>query len=106
MSGLTVGYTSIDILQLEIKMKNGTNEEKEEAHRMMEIIEKKHLLIATLLLCNALAMESLPIFLDSIFSATVAVLLSTSVVLVFGEILPQVKLEGNLYWTEPNENSS
>lgn len=90
MSGLTVGYTSIDILQLQIKLKNGTKLEKEYARKISEIVEKKHLLIATLLLCNALAMESLPIFLDAIFSSTVAVLISTSVVLIFGEILPQV----------------
>jgi len=28
MSGLTVGYLSIDELQLELKMRNGTDEEK------------------------------------------------------------------------------
>ena len=99
MSGLTVGYTSIDPLQLEIKLKNGTEQEKKDSKKIKEVIEKKHLLIATLLLCNALAMESLPIFLDAIFSATTAILISTTIVLVFGEILPQVKLKGNLYRT-------
>ena len=89
MSGLTVGYTSIDPLQLEIKLQNGTEQEKMEAKKIMPILKNKHLLIATLLLGNALAMESLPIFLDSIFSASTAVLLSTTVILIFGEIVPQ-----------------
>jgi len=90
MSGLTVGYSSIDYLQLEIKLKNGTEEEKRHANNILPIIQKKHLMLATLLLSNALAMESLPIFLDAIMPASLAVLISTTFVLIFGEILPQV----------------
>lgn len=90
MSGLTVGYTSINPLNLEIKLENGTPEEIEDAKKILPILERKHLLLATLLLGNALAMESLPIFLHAIMPATLAILLSTTVVLVFGEILPQV----------------
>ena len=90
MSVLTVGYSSIDSLQLDIKLKNGTEEEKKYARNIIPIIEKKHLLLATLLLSNSLAMESLPIFLDAIMPAWYAVLVSTTFVVVFGEILPQV----------------
>lgn len=90
MSGLTVGYSSINPLNLEIKLENGTKEEKEDAMKILPILEKKHLLLATLLLSNALAMESLPIFLDAIMPATLAIIISTTVVLVFGEIVPQV----------------
>ena len=90
MSGLTVGYSSIDYLQLEIKLKNGTDEEKRYANNIMPIIQRKHLMLSTLLLCNALAMESLPLFLDAIMPASLAVLVSTTFVLIFGEILPQV----------------
>ena len=46
-------------------------------------------MLATLLLSNALAMESLPIFLDAIMPATLAIILSTTVVLIFGEVVPQ-----------------
>lgn len=101
-SGLTVGYSSIDYLQLEIKLKNGTEEEKKYANNIIPIIQKKHLLLATLLLSNALAMESLPIFLDAIMPSSLAILISTTVVLIFGEVLPQVELLGNLHWTKPN----
>lgn len=96
MSGLTVGYSSIDHLQLEIKLQNGTADEIQDARRILPIIERKHLMLATLLLSNALAMESLPIFLDAIMPASLAILISTSVVLIVGELLPQVSSIGDL----------
>jgi len=34
-------------------------------------------------------MESLPIFLDAIMPSSLAILVSTTFVLIFGEILPQ-----------------
>lgn len=89
MSGLTVGYSSINLLELEITLKNGSPEKIANAKKILPIIEKKHLLLATLLLSNALAMESLPIFLDAIMPATLAIILSTTIVLIFGEVVPQ-----------------
>ena len=43
----------------------------------------------TLVLCNAFATETLPIFLDRLTSPLAAVALSMSVVLLFGEVIPQ-----------------
>jgi hypothetical protein len=37
-------------------------------------------------------MEALPIFLDAIVPAVVAIILSTTAVLIFGEVLPQVSV--------------
>jgi metal transporter CNNM len=93
-SGLTVGYLSIDELQLELKMKNGTEEEKQDAMVIIPILAKHHLLLSTLLLANALAMEALPLFLDAIVPAWAAVMISTSLVLVFGEVIPQAYCTG------------
>jgi metal transporter CNNM len=89
MSGLTVGYNSIDPLTLKLKEENGTEKERTDARKIKEVISDRHLLLATLLLSNAVAMESLPIFLDAIMPASLAILISTTVVLVFGEVLPQ-----------------
>jgi len=97
MSGLTVGYLSIDQLELEIKLKTGTQKEKEDAMAIMPILAKHHLLLSTLLLANALAMESLPIFLDALVPAVLAVIISTTLVLILGEVLPQA------YCTGPNQ---
>ena len=98
-SGLTVGYLSIDELQLEIKMKNGTDDEKRRAAIIIPIISKHHQLLSTLLLSNALAMECLPIFLDSIVPSWAAVIISTVFVVLFGEVIPQA------YCTGPNQLS-
>ena len=38
-------YSSIDPLHLEIKLKNGTEDEKADAYKIMPILEKKHLLL-------------------------------------------------------------
>ena len=60
----------------------------------MPIIQKHHVLISTLLIGNALALESLPIFIESILPASVAILFSTVLVVIFGEILPQAYCTG------------
>lgn len=49
----------------------------------------QHFLLVTLLLCNAAAMEALPLFLDRLADPVSAILISVTAVLVFGEILPQ-----------------
>ena len=51
-------------------------------------------MLVTLLLMNAIAMESLPIFLDRVVPSFYAVLISVTVVLVFGEIVPQAICTG------------
>jgi metal transporter CNNM len=53
------------------------------------LIERRHLTLVTLLISNAAAMESLPIFFDSLVPKAVAILFSVSLLLIFGEIIPQ-----------------
>lgn len=53
------------------------------------MVSQPHLLLVTLLMCNAAAAEALPLFLDRLFNPITAVLLSVTVVLLFGEIIPQ-----------------
>ncbi|XP_023633153.1 putative DUF21 domain-containing protein At1g03270 isoform X2 [Capsella rubella] len=67
MSGLTLGLMSLGLVELEILEQSGTSAEKKQAA----------------------AMEALPICLDKIFHPFVAVLLSVTFVLAFGEIIPQ-----------------
>lgn len=50
------------------------------------MVQQQHQLLVTLLLCNAVAMEALPIFLNYMFNEFVAVVLSVTFVLAFGEI--------------------
>ncbi|KAA3460922.1 DUF21 domain-containing protein isoform X2 [Gossypium australe] len=44
--------------------------------KILPVVRKQHLLLCTLLLCNAAAMEALPIFLDSLVTAWGAILIS------------------------------
>lgn len=53
------------------------------------MVKNQHLLLCTLLIGNSLAMESLPIFLDKLVPPWAAILISVTLILVFGEILPQ-----------------
>jgi metal transporter CNNM len=94
MSGLTVGYLSIDDLVLELKANTGTDEEKRYSEKVLPIISKRHWLLVTLLLCNATAMEALPIFLNRLVDEYAAIAISVSLVLVFGEVLPQAICTG------------
>lgn len=87
-SGLTVGLTSIDKLALEIKMNNGNKEDIEAGNAILPILKDHHILISTLLIANAICMEALPIFLDSIVPAYAAIIISTVAVVVVGEIVP------------------
>ena len=94
MSGLTVGLMSINSLDLKIKLESGTPIEKKYARRVSSILNNHHLLLVTLLVANAIAMESLPLFLDKMFSELITISLSVSFVLVFGEVLPQALCTG------------
>ncbi|ESQ36602.1 hypothetical protein EUTSA_v10007435mg [Eutrema salsugineum] len=89
MSGLTLGLMSLGLVELEILQQSGSSAEKKQASAILPVVKKQHQLLVTLLLCNAAAMEALPICLDKIFHPFVAVLLSVTFVLAFGEIIPQ-----------------
>ncbi|XWS76438.1 hypothetical protein CRYUN_Cryun01aG0176200 [Craigia yunnanensis] len=89
MSGLTLGLMSLGLVELEILQRSGTIIEKKQAAAILPVVKKQHHLLVTLLICNACAMEALPISLDKMFHPFVAVLLSVTFVLFFGEIIPQ-----------------
>ncbi|KAI3469508.1 hypothetical protein Pfo_026171 [Paulownia fortunei] len=89
MSGLTLGLMSLGLVDLEILQRSGSPSEKKQAAAIFPVVQKQHQLLVTLLLCNAAAMEALPIYLDKIFNQYVAIILSVTFVLFFGEVIPQ-----------------
>ncbi|KAL1372635.1 hypothetical protein HN51_002751 [Arachis hypogaea] len=89
MSGLTLGLMSLGLVDLEILQRSGSPSEKKQAAVILPVVQKQHQLLVTLLLCNAAAMEALPIYLDKIFNQFVAIILSVTFVLFFGEVIPQ-----------------
>ncbi|XP_074575293.1 DUF21 domain-containing protein At4g14240-like [Curcuma longa] len=105
MSGLTLGLMSLGLVELEILQRSGTPVEKKQAATILPVVQKQHQLLVTLLLCNAAAMEALPLYLDRIFNPFVAIVLSVTFVLAFGEVIPQaictrygLAVGANLVW--------
>ncbi|KAG8073262.1 hypothetical protein GUJ93_ZPchr0006g44203 [Zizania palustris] len=89
MSGLTLGLMSLSLVDLEVLAKAGTPTDKLNAARILPVVKNQHLLLCTLLIGNSLAMEALPIFLDSLVPSFGAILISVTLILAFGEIMPQ-----------------
>ncbi|KAL6893637.1 hypothetical protein ACP4OV_007735 [Aristida adscensionis] len=89
MSGLTLGLMSLSLVDLEVLAKSGTDQDRKHAAKILPVVKNQHLLLCTLLICNAAAMEALPIFLDGLVTAWGAILISVTLILLFGEILPQ-----------------
>jgi len=85
MSGLTLGLLSLDQNQLEVLQVAGREKDKKFAKRIWPIVKRHHLLLVTLLLANAGAVEAMPIFMDKITNPIIAILVSVSAVLIFGE---------------------
>ncbi|RLM52862.1 hypothetical protein C2845_PMPSC011946 [Panicum miliaceum] len=80
MSGLTLGLMSLGLVELEILQRSGTDAEKAQAG---EVGANRVSPTASQLV------HALPIFLDRIFHPVVAVILSVTFVLAFGEVIPQ-----------------
>ncbi|CAK9176918.1 unnamed protein product [Ilex paraguariensis] len=89
MSGLTLGLMSLSLVDLEVLLKAGRPEDRKNAAKILPLVKNQHLLLCTLLICNSMAMEALPIFLDALLPAWGAVLISVTLILAFGEIIPQ-----------------
>ncbi|KAL3514640.1 hypothetical protein ACH5RR_027357 [Cinchona calisaya] len=89
MAGLTLGLMSLGLVDLEVLSKSGRPQDRIHASKILPVVKNQHLLLCTLLIGNSLAMESLPIFLDKLVPPWAAILISVTLILVFGEILPQ-----------------
>ena len=89
MSGLTLGLMSLDEVEMEILVKSGKSNERKHAEKIRSIISNPHKLLVTLVVWNAIAAEALPLVLDRMTDPITAVILSVTVVLLFGEIIPQ-----------------
>lgn len=80
-----MGLLSLDVTSLKVLQKGGKPKEKKYASRIINVVRNHHLLLVTLLLANAAAAETMPVFLGKITSEVVAILISVTAVLLFGE---------------------
>ncbi|KAF2312224.1 hypothetical protein GH714_028604 [Hevea brasiliensis] len=86
---LALGLLSFSKVDLEVLIKAGQPQDRKNAAKILPIVKNEHLLLCTLLIVKSLAMEALPIFLDSILPAWAAILMSVTLVITFAEIIPQ-----------------
>jgi metal transporter CNNM len=84
-AGLTLALFGIKLTTLERKIRLGDHR----AEKVYRIRKKGNLLLITLLLGNVSSYTIMAIFLGSITSGVIAGFIATSLIFVFGEILPQ-----------------
>jgi len=93
-SGLNLGIISLDIEYLEL-LSAGPFENKEDeqnaiyAKRILPLRKKGNLLLCTILLGNVAVNSILSIIMADLTSGLAGMLITTAIVLVFGEVLPQ-----------------
>jgi metal transporter CNNM len=102
-----MGLVSIDKFQLKVILETSLDDipnssereqmikDKEYAAKIAPLVQNHHFLLVTLLLLNSAANEALPIFLDAIVPSYVAVIISVTLVLFFGEIIPSAIFTGS-----------
>ncbi|GJN91092.1 hypothetical protein Rhopal_004109-T1 [Rhodotorula paludigena] len=90
-AGLTLGLMGLDLVNLQVLSTSGDEDERRDAPKVIRLLERgRHWVLVVLLLSNVVVNESLPIFLDSILGGGVgAIVLSTTLIFIFGEIIPQ-----------------
>nr|GMC64814.1 DUF21 domain-containing protein At5g52790 [Ipomoea batatas] len=79
MSGLTLGLMSLSLVDLEVLIK---------AEKILPIVKNQHLLLCTLLICNALAMEIIPQAICSRYGLSIGARLSPLVRLLLIAVFP------------------
>jgi len=84
-------YMGQDRIYLQVIAESGGRKERQDAQKMLNILQLgKHWVLVSLLLGNVITNETLPLILDMEWKGGwVAVLTSTVLIVIFGEIIPQ-----------------
>ncbi|KAL4895024.1 hypothetical protein BDV59DRAFT_159273 [Aspergillus ambiguus] len=90
-AGLTIALMGQDEVYLQVIQTSGEASERKNAASVLKLLQRgKHWVLVTLLLSNVITNETLPIVLDrSLGGGWPAVLGSTVLIVIFGEIVPQ-----------------
>lgn len=84
-------------------MKNtGTGKERRYAAKIQPVRDHGNFLLCSILLGNVLVNSTFTILLDSLSSGLIAVVSSTILIVLFGEITPQVRQRNGFYFTDFN----
>ncbi|WVO13451.1 hypothetical protein L204_101067 [Cryptococcus depauperatus] len=91
-AGLTLALMGSDDLNLRVLSTSSPDlRERKSANKVLRLLAKgRHWVLVVLLLGNVIVNESLPIFLDDVLGGGLyAVIASTTMIVIFGEIIPQ-----------------
>ncbi len=95
-SGLNVAVMSLDMADLRRKAKLGNKQ----AIRVMPLRRNTHLVLASILLTNVAVVSATTLVLDQRLNGIFAGILSTLLIVVFGEVIPQALFTKNpLLWS-------
>lgn len=93
-SGLTLGLLSLDTQTLKRRAKHGDLEAK----AIYPVRKQGNLLLTTLLLGNVAVNTTLSIFLGTLASGIMAGIMATTLIVLFGEIIPQAVISRYALW--------
>jgi metal transporter CNNM len=81
----------LDQVYLQVIAESGAGNTSRDALRVLKVLQRgRHWVLVSLLLANVITNETLPIILDQdVQRGWVAVLASTVLIVIFGEIIPQ-----------------
>lgn len=93
-SGLTLGLLSLDTQTLRRRAKHGDVD----AQNVLPLRERGNLLLTTLLLGNVAVNTTLSIYLGTLASGLLAGVMATTLIVLFGEIIPQAVISRYALW--------
>lgn len=95
-SGLNIAVMSLDLADLKRKAKVGNRQAK----RVLPLRQRTHLTLASILLSNVAAVSACSLVLDQRLDGWLAGAISTLLIVVFGEVIPQALFAKNpLAWS-------
>ena len=94
-AGLLMGCMAIDPMTLEVKARTAkTHEERHQAKILLSFVRRKHLVMVSIIIVNMGVNEALPVFLDRLVPSVASILISTTLVVLVGEVLPSAIFTG------------
>lgn len=88
-SGLNLGLMSLDKNDLQVIIKCGSENEKRYARTIEPVRRRGNYLLCSILFSNTLVNSTISVLLEDLSGGLIAIMFSTILIVLFGEILPQ-----------------